>query len=131
MRTLRVKDNQPLKKKDIAKIPKLTKKIAGKTLEELEREGLFLFPALAKDSADLGNGQMIIERSGDLLCTGNIMGFIGLEDERLEITSRFGGDSDYFSRYLLEKVVDYPNIIRSGTGFAYVQPHGFPVSVLS
>ena len=113
MRTLRVKDNQPLKKKDIAKIPKLTKKIAGKTLEKLEREGLFLFPALAKDSADLGNGQMIIERSGDLLCTGNIMGFIGLEDERLEITSRFGGDSDYFSRYLLEKVVDYPNIINT------------------
>ena len=113
VRTLRVKDNQPLKKKDIAKIPKLTKKIAGKTLEELEREVLFLFPEQAKDSSDLGNGQMIIERSGDFLRMGNILGFIGLEDERLEITSRFGGDFDYFSRYLLEKVVDYPNIINT------------------
>ena len=40
------------------------------------------------------------------------MGFIGCGDERLIIESRFSGDGeDYFFQYLLEKVLEFPNIV--------------------
>lgn len=47
------------------------------------------------------------------------MGFLGLGDERLIIESRFcGTGDDYFFRYLLEKVLDFPDIteLESDTG---------------
>ena len=40
------------------------------------------------------------------------MGFLGYGDERLVIESRFcGEDKDYFFQYLLDKVLDFPNIV--------------------
>ena len=40
------------------------------------------------------------------------MGFLGLGDERLIIESRFCGDKeDYFFQYLLNKFIDFPNLL--------------------
>ncbi len=40
------------------------------------------------------------------------MGFLGYGDERLVIASRFCGEGeDYFFQYLLDKVLDFPNIV--------------------
>ena len=40
------------------------------------------------------------------------MGFLGWGDERLIIRSRFcGGGEDYFFQYLLDRVLDFPNIV--------------------
>ena len=51
VRILKVKDNQ-LKKKDVfSEIANLTSKIADKTLEQLEREGIFVFPEANKKKA--------------------------------------------------------------------------------
>ena len=40
------------------------------------------------------------------------MGYLGYGDERLVIHSRFGNEeNDFFFQYLLEKVLDMPNIV--------------------
>ena len=45
MKLLRIKDNSQQKKDAFSQVAKLTGKIADKTLEQLEREGVFVFPA--------------------------------------------------------------------------------------
>lgn len=112
MRTLKVKDNQTRKKEAFNEISNLTSKIADKTLEQLEREGIFVFPELIRDADDLTRDQMILWSVNDTFRTGNVMGFLGCGEERLIITSRFGTDhNDFFMQYLLNKVLDFPNIV--------------------
>ena len=116
MKQLRIKDNSQYNKEYFADIPRLTAKINNKTLEQLEREGIFVFPEFVADSQDITNDQMILQQSGDSFRTQNIMGFIGYGDERLVINSRFSdNNSDYFLQYMLEKVLDFPNIVDLST----------------
>lgn len=44
MKVLKIKDNTQVKKDALSDIDILTGKIADKTLEQLEREGVFVFP---------------------------------------------------------------------------------------
>ena len=50
MKLLRIKDNSQQKKDAFSQVAKLTGKIADKTLEQLEREGVFVFPETIKDA---------------------------------------------------------------------------------
>ena len=112
VRILKVKDNQVKKKDAFSEIAYLTNKIADKTLEQLEREGIFVFPELIKDADDITRDQMILQGFNDCFRTGNVMGFLGCGEERLVIESRFGGEGDdYFLQYLLDRVHDFPNIV--------------------
>lgn len=112
VRILKVKDNQVKKKDAFSSIAYLTNKIADKTLEQLEREGIFVFPELVKDADDITRAQMILQGVNDCFRTGNVMGFLGCGEERLVIESRFGAnDEDYFLQYLLDRVLDFPNIV--------------------
>lgn len=112
MKTLKIKDNQRRNKTEFSIITNLTDKIANKTLKQLEREGIFVFPEFVKNSEDITREQLILQEVNDLFCTGNVMGFLGCGDERLIIESRFSGDNDdYFFRYLISKVLDFPNIV--------------------
>lgn len=112
MKTLKIKDNQRRNKAEFSIITNLTDKIANKTLEQLEREGIFVFPELVKNSDDLTREQLILQEVNNSFCTGNVMGFLGCGDERLIIESRFSGDNDdYFFRYLISRVLDFPNIV--------------------
>lgn len=112
MRILKVKDNQTKKKDVFSEIWNLTNKIADKTLEQLEREGIFVFPELIKDADDIMRDQMILQGFNDCFRTGNVMGFLGCKDERLVIESRFSvGEGDYFFQYMLDRVLDFPNIV--------------------
>ena len=44
--------------------------------------------------------------------SGNVMGFLGCGDERIVIESRFSSEGeDYFFQYLLDRVLDFPNIV--------------------
>lgn len=116
MKQLRLKDNSTYDKDHFADIPRLTAKINNKTLEQLEREGIFVFPEFVADSEDITSDQMVLQQSGDTYHTQNIMGFIGYGDERLVINSRFSdNNSDYFLQYMLEKVLDFPNIVDLST----------------
>ena len=112
MKLLKIKDNSQQKKDAFSSISNLTDKIANKTLEQLEREGIFVFPETVKYAEDITRNQMIIQSINDTYRCGNVMGFLGCGDERLIIESRFGGDKeDYFFQYLLDQVLDFPNII--------------------
>ena len=116
MKVLKIKDNQSQKKAAFSTIAHLTDKIANKTLGHLEREGIFVFPERLKEAVDITRGQMILQERDDAICSGNVMGFLGYGDERLIIESRFSGDNDdYFFRYLLSKVLDFPNIVELQT----------------
>ena len=112
MKLLRIKDNSQLKKDAFSDIGILTGRIADKTLEQLEREGVFIFPEIVKDAEDITSDQMILQGINDTYRSGNVMGFLGCGDERLIIESRFCGEGDdYFFQYLLDRVLDFPNIV--------------------
>lgn len=112
MMILKVDDNSQNKKSYFADIQNLISKISDKTLEQLEKEGLFVFPKKVQESKDITRKQMIIQSVNDSYCTGNVMGYLGYKNERLIIKSRFGEkDNDYFLQYLLSKVLNIPNIV--------------------
>ena len=112
MKLLRIKDNSQQKKDAFSQVARLTGKIADKTLEQLEREGVFVFPETVKDAEDITQDQMILQSVNDTYRSGNVMGFLGYGDERLVIASCFCGEGeDYFFQYLLDEVLDFPNIV--------------------
>ena len=112
MEPIKIKDNAKVKKEELSDIENLVNKIANKTLKQLEREGIFVFPETIKDTKDLTEDQVILQTVDDRFQFGNVMGFLGCGDERLIIESRFCGKSeDYFFQYLLNRVLDFPNIV--------------------
>ncbi len=111
MKLLKIKDNSQQKKDAFSQISTLTGKIADKTLAQLEREGVFVFPEIVKEAEDITRDQMIIQSVNDTFRSGNVMGFLGCGDERLIIKSRFCGKEDFFFQYLLDQVLDFPNIV--------------------
>ena len=113
MAIFRIEDNSIRKKEDFSSIRNLTDKIADKTLDQLEKEGIFVFPEIIRNSEDITSDQMILRSENDSYWTSNVMGFLGCGDNRLIIQSRFCQDSgeDFFFQYLLDRVLDYPNIV--------------------
>ena len=112
MKSLKIKDNQYKNKEEFFEIKSLINCVADKTLEQLEREGIFVFPEKISESEDLTKDQVILRSFNDKYITGNVMGFLGMGEERLIIESRFNkGEKDYFFQYLLEKVLEFPNFI--------------------
>jgi len=116
MKQLKIKDNQYKLKEEFFVVKSVVDRVADKTLEQLEREGIFVFPDIIKDAEDITKDQMILQSYNDMYCSGNVMGFLGSGDERLVIETRFSlGENDYFFQYLLEKVLDFPNFINLDT----------------
>lgn len=112
MKLLRVKDNRLMLKSDFAPIQSVVDKIADKTLSELEKEGIFVFPEKIHDAPDIEEEQVVLQSYNNCYRTGNIMGFLGCGSERLTIESRFSsGEKDYFFQYLLERVMSFPNVV--------------------
>ena len=116
MKQLKIKDNQYKQKEEFFEVMSVVERVADKTLGQLEREGIFVFPEFIKDAEDISNNQMILQSYNHMYCSGNVMGFLGFGDQRLVIESRFSlGEKDYFFQYLLEKVMDFPNFINLET----------------
>lgn len=112
MKQLKIKDNSQIKKDVFFDVANVIGKVADKTMEQLEREGIFVFPEIIEDTEDITKDQMIIKSVNGFYRSGNVMGFLGCGNERLIIESRFSGkDNDYFFQYLLDKVLDFPNVI--------------------
>ena len=112
MKPVRIKDNSYNKKDAFSDIGRLTGRIVDKTLKQLEREGVFVFPEIVDDADDITGDQKILQSVNDTYQSGNVMGFLGCGDERLIIESRFSrGEADFFFRYLLVRVLDFPNIL--------------------
>lgn len=116
MKQFKIKDNSVRKKEEFFAVSRLVNNVADKSLLQLEREGVFVFPEILKDSVDITKDQMILQGINDCYRSGNVMGFIGMGDERLIIQSRFSsGDDDFFFEYLLERVLEVPNIVNLET----------------
>lgn len=86
------------------------KDIAGKSIEDLIRENpkLLIFPdSIEKTEDRIGESdQCLFSLYDNKLTTYNLMGFIGLNQTQVTITSRFSepDQRDYFLHYLLQKV---------------------------
>lgn len=116
MKQFKIKDNSIVQKELFFEVAGIVETVADKTLEQLEREGVFVFPKLINDAQDITRDQMILKCVNDSYRSGNVMGFLGCGDERLVIESRFSSNNnDYLFQYLLERVLDFPNIINLET----------------
>lgn len=77
-----------------------------KNLKSEECPNLLVFPRdLGYYGDDLGEGQ-IISFHDDCISTGNIMGFVGVNNTQVDIVSRFAktDGEDYFLHYMLQRV---------------------------
>lgn len=116
MAKLRIKDNSENDELQFKPISTLTRKVENKTLQQLEKEGIFVFPKTVNDTDDLSQDQFVLQQVNHAYRTGNVMGFLGAGEDRLAIQSRFStGQHDYLLQYMLEKVLDFPNILNLDT----------------
>lgn len=113
MKATILKDNNiKIPEESIKNIPALTEKITNKTLGKLKEEGIFVFPEDLKEAEDVDSKQMILQKENGVYKTGNVMGFLGYKNERLIISSRFStGKEDFFLSYMLQKVMNLPNLL--------------------
>ena len=106
---MRITDNQHrIAKEDfVAEYPKLSQALLDRTLDNLSREdNIFIFPNDLTHTPDLDKDQKIFETANQKIKTGNVIGFLGCDQERLTISSRFFDESnDHFLHYLLQKVL--------------------------
>ena len=80
--------------------------VAIKNLSLDNNPNLLVFPRdLNHYGDDISEGR-IIELQGDQIITGNIMGFVGVNDTQIDIRSRFAkeDENDYFLHYMLQRV---------------------------
>ena len=77
-----------------------------KNLKSDERPNLLVFPRdLGYYGDDVGEGQIISFHDG-CIATGNIMGYVGINNTQVDIVSRFAktDSEDYFLHYMLQRV---------------------------
>ena len=107
---MRITDNQHrIAKEDfVAEYPKLSQALLDRTLDNLSIEdSIFIFPNDLTHTPDLDKDQKIFETVNQEIKTGNVIGFLGCDQERLMISSRFSDESDdYFLHYLLQKILN-------------------------
>ena len=107
---MRITDNQHrIAKEDfVAEYPKLSQALLDRTLDNLSKEdNIFIFPNDLTHTPDLDKDQKIFETVNQEIKTGNVIGFLGCDQERLMISSRFSDESDdYFLHYLLQKILN-------------------------
>ncbi len=71
-----------------------------------DHPNLLVFPKDLHQNGDEISESHIISMKDDMISTGNIMGFVGVNDTQLDIKSRFAqkDGEDYFLHYMLQKV---------------------------
>ncbi len=83
------------------------RKIANVPIAQIsldENPNLLVFPREWNHYGDEIDKSCILSMSEQEISTGNIMGFVGVNDTQLDITSRFSKVQDYFLHYMLQKV---------------------------
>ena len=107
---MRITDNQHriVKENFVAEYPKLSQALLDRTLDNLSKEdNIFIFPNDLTHTPDLDKDQKIFETINQEIKTGNVIGFLGCNQERLTISSRFSDKyNDYFLHYLLQKILN-------------------------
>lgn len=114
---MRIEDNRSYSKSEfVSAYPKLSEKLLDKTLAALAKnEGLLVFPNDFLAIEDIERDSKIVETINESILFQNVIGFIGYEEEQLNIHSRFSkGDNNYFLHYMLQKVLNI-NIVNLDT----------------
>lgn len=84
--------------------------LAGVPVKKIQLEGnpnLLVFPHSFSECPDkIQDSPIFTIEGGNLLTTGNVMGFVGIGDTRLRIYSRFAkeDEQDFFLHYMLQRV---------------------------
>ncbi len=91
--------------KDIENL-KLISNVKIGELSNANNHNLLVFPQDFNQYGDKINESCILSLSGEEISTGNIMGFVGINETQLTIRSRFdkGNNSNYFMHYMLQRV---------------------------
>ena len=58
MTEFKIKDNTTISKYDFDEVSLITEKVLDKTLGQLEKEGVFVFPELLKDAEEIGRAHV-------------------------------------------------------------------------
>ena len=101
--------NESLTQEDKEVILDDLSEIADTAIEAMsfdDNPNLLVFPQiLGEYGDDIGKGT-ILSLNGDQISTGNIMGFVGINDTQVDIKSRFSKNdpNDYFLHYMLQRV---------------------------
>ncbi len=66
MKWIKIKDNQYINKNKVIDVGNVIDRVANKTLEKLENEGIFVFPEVLHDTKDMSKGQMIIQNYNEV-----------------------------------------------------------------
>ena len=102
-------DNQALSGNDFSIVKSDLWRIANKEIKNLtlvENPNLLVFPYDYNQYGDKISESQILSMRGDEISTGNIMGFVGVNQTQIDIKSRFSKEcpQDYFLHYMLQKV---------------------------
>lgn len=110
MTHLRITDNHIWTKllnadtKDLENLKRISN-VKISDLSNSNNHNLLVFPRDFNQHGDKINESCILSLSGEEISTGNIMGFIGVKETQLTISSRFDrNNSDYFMHYMLQRV---------------------------
>lgn len=109
-----MEDNTEYTESQVLQLNNIITKISDKNLGILKN--IFIYPKTLEKAEDLEDKQIVIETTKNGYKTNNLVGFIGCNDEKLIIKSRFG---DNLFEYLFKKVYDVPNIVNLEPGFSY------------
>lgn len=121
---MQITDNKTLsvteKKQFEERYPQLLEKLKNNNLQSLaDEENLLIFPENLSEIEDLDDESLVIKHINHKIQFQNIVGFIGIGDEKLTIHSRFSkGQNDYFLDYMLEKILQI-NIFRLNTDLSF------------
>ena len=100
-------ENKNISDEDIEKDINSLEKISHRTIKNIiENDNLLIFPSDLNKSKDIDKSKTIFNIYNDKILTNNLIGFIGYNDTKIKITSRFATDkNDYFLHYMLQKVL--------------------------
>lgn len=100
-------ENKNISDEDIEKDINSLEKISHRTIKNIiENDNLLIFPSDLNKSKDIDDSKTIFNIYNDKILTNNLMGFIGYNDTKIKITSRFASnENDYFLHYMLQKVL--------------------------
>lgn len=100
-------ENKNISDEDIEKDINSLEKISHRTIKSIiENDNLLIFPSDLNKSKYIDESKTIFNIYNDKILTNNLMGFIGYNDTKIKITSRFASnENDYFLHYMLQKVL--------------------------
>lgn len=100
-------ENKNISDEDIEKDINSLKEISHRTIKNIiENDNLLIFPSDLNKSKDIDDSKTIFNIYNNEVRTNNVMGFIGYNDTKIKITSRFASnENDYFLHYMLQKVL--------------------------